>query len=128
MDGLIVNQPHAGLIIEGKKQWELRNRHAPKSKIGSEIYLLSKGNILGKIKIKYSKGPVDLEELKITAHLHKTNLDKLGGSFSLYVWEVDISEKFERPKKYLHPNGAQVWIKNVLLFEHYMQGKITTYF
>lgn len=128
MDGLIVNQPYADLIIEGKKQWELRSRHAPKSKIGSEVYLLSKGNMLGKIKIKYSKGPVDLKELQETVHLHQSNLEGLDDSFSSYAWEVDVSEKFETPEKYLHPNGAQIWVKNVLPFKNYVKGKITTYF
>lgn len=128
MDGLIVNPPYANLIIDGKKEWELRSRPAPPSKIGSEIYLLSKGKILGKIRIQSSKGPITISELKNSVYLHQVSLDNLDESLLLYVWDIRISKKFKVPKKYLHPNGAQVWVKNVLMFDSFKKEKITTYF
>ncbi len=127
MDGLIINQPYANLIINGQKSWELRSRPAPKSKIGFEIYLLSKGNILGKIKIQSSHGPINQKKLKDNIHLHRVSLDELDDSLILYVWEISISERFRVPKKYLHPNGARIWVRNVLLLDHHTKGKITTY-
>ena len=128
MDGLIVNQPYANLIINGQKQWELRHRPPPKSKIGSAVYLLSNCKILGKIIIQSSKGPLTFEELTNTIHLHKVSPTKLDDSAVCYVWEITISEKFDVPKKYLHPYGAQIWVKNVLTSDYYAKGKITFYF
>ncbi len=127
MDGLIVKSPFADLIIDGNKRWELRSKPVPKSKIGNTILLLSQGNMLGKIKIKKNLGPFDVDELKKTVHLHNSNLDGLDDSFSTYVWEVEVTEKFVRPKRYFHPQGAQVWVKNVISLQQYMKGKINYY-
>ena len=128
MDGLIVKPPFADLIIGGNKQWELRNRPVPKSKLSSRLFLLSQGNMLGEIKITNSFGPINISELRKTTYLHNSNLKGLNYSFTTYVWEIKVLKKFSKPKKYFHPNGAQVWVKDVLPLHQYMKQKLNSYF
>ena len=128
MDGLIVKQPFADLIIDGKKQWELRSRPIPKNKIGSEVLLLSKGSILGRITLKKDLGSVNLQRLYETTHLHHSELDTLDKTFVTHVWEIRVTKKFDHPKKYAHPNGARVWVKNVAGLEKTAKEEITNYF
>ncbi|MCV0392006.1 MAG: ASCH domain-containing protein [Nitrosopumilus sp.] len=127
MDGLIINEPYANMIINNQKKWELRSRKPPSEKIGTEIGLLSKGHLLGKIIIENSKGPLSIKELKKTKDLHKSDVSFLSPDFSSYAWEIEVAEVFEKPKKYVHPMGARVWVKDVKLVEDYMKNKITYY-
>ena len=127
MDGLIVNQPYANLIIDGKKKWELRTRKPPTDKINSEVYLLSAGKMLGTIKITNTEGPLGIDELKNNYSLHRSYIEDLNDDFVSYAWNIDICNVFDEPKKYFHPNGARVWVKNVSLMENYMKNKITSY-
>ena len=60
MDGLIIKEPFASMIIDGGKIWELRSREPPKNKIKSKIALLSHGKVLGTIEITGSRGPLTL--------------------------------------------------------------------
>lgn len=94
MNGLIVLQPYADRIISGKKRFEYRKKQPPQDKINVSIFLLSKGFALGKIKIDCIVKNVNT---------------------GFYGWDITVLEKFDRPKKYFHPNGAQVWVKKVLL-------------
>ena len=127
MDGLIVNQPYANLIVQGKKQWELRSRHPPSNKLNSEIYLLSRGKILGIINIRQSHGPLSLDELEECLHLHRSELGGLDKSFTSFAWEIELCDAFTEPKKYVHPNGARVWVKDVLPAEVYEKNMLTHY-
>ena len=128
MDGLIVNQPYADLIIKGEKTWELRNRKPPANKINSEIFLLSKGNMLGTIKILGTNGPLDSNSLRKNYHYHKSQVESIDDDYESYAWEVEVCKTYSKPQKYFHPVGAQVWVKNVLPFSKYMESKITNYF
>lgn len=128
MDGLIINQPYANMIIKEEKKWELRNRKPPSNKINSEIYLLSKGNMLGTIKIVGTNGPLDASTLKKNYIQHKTPIESIDDDYESYVWELEVCKTFSEPQKYFHPAGAQVWVKNVIPYSKYMEGKITNYF
>lgn len=92
MDGLIVLQPFANLIITGGKKWELRNYKPPADKISIPIYLLSEKKVLGEIVInscRYSQV--------------KHN----------YFWIIQVLKKYPKPKSYNHKNGAQIWVRDV---------------
>ena len=127
MDGLIVNQPFANLIIKKKKRWELRAKRPPAEKINLEMYLLSQGYMLGKIKIKNIAGPLKFNELKEKHYLDHSSVDHIDNTFSCYAWEISVCETFGEPKKYVHPHGARVWVKNVLSMEQYLRSKLTSY-
>ena len=112
MDGLIVKQPFADLIASGNKTWELRSRSAPKEKINKEILLLSSGYALGKIKIKKCFEVTKKEIIK-NKKKHLGEINNTSENFYLHVWEVNVTKKFTKPKKYSHPMGARVWVKNI---------------
>lgn len=123
MNGFIINPPYAEMVISGRKQWELRNRQAPKSKIGKTIFLLSRGHVLGKIQITKSLGPFGIEKLKDTFHLHQCDFTNTFEDFETFAWEIKVIERFDPPKRYKHPNGAQIWVKDV-----FPSNKMNDYF
>ena len=92
MNGLIVLEPYATEIITSMKEDEYRSRPPPKHYRNVPIYLLSGGYILGRIKI-IGFGPT-------------RNLDG-------YYWRIKVITKNKTRIKYNHPNGAQVWVKNI---------------
>lgn len=94
MQGLIVLQPYADKIISGQKRFEYRKTKPPQNKIQQIIFLLSGGFALGKIIID-----------GVTKNLNT----------GYYGWDIIVFEKFDKPRKYFHPNGAQVWVKKVVL-------------
>lgn len=112
MEGLIVKQPYAELIINGEKEWELRNRCPPSKKLSKELYLLSSGKVLGKIKIEthWIANKKDLEK-NIDKHCSETSF--LPKHHVSHVWKIQVTKKFSKPKKYVHPTGARVWVNNV---------------
>ena len=92
MNGLIVLEPYATQIINGEKESELRYRIPPKQYQQTIIYLLTGGYILGRIKIT------------------GFGWDDYQGT---YYWRIKVITKYKNRKKYNHPNGAQVWVKDV---------------
>ena len=94
MDGLIVLQPDANRIINRLKKTEFRNKMPPEGKINTPLYLLSGGYAVGKFKIAgFGRGKLNFR----------------------YGWRIKVIKKFSKPKKYKHPMGAQIWVKNVKL-------------
>ena len=112
MNGLIVKQPYADLIINGKKKWELRNNTPPKHHINTDIFLLSKGFILGIMKIVDYYLP-SIDELKQTNHLHHSGIYWDGQMQDTYAWIIKIIKRYDTPVRYDHPNGAQIWVLDV---------------
>ena len=90
MNGMIILQPFAQEIINGKKHHEYRSRPLPIKYLNVPIFLLSKKKILGIIKF--------------------TESVKFGSDYS---WKIEVIEKWFRQLDYDHPNGAQCWVKNV---------------
>lgn len=127
MEGLIVNEPYASMIINGEKTWELRSRTPPTDKFRKELFLLSKGQVLGIIAINDTVGPLDYKHLKNSFEYHKSYVDDTHDDFALFAWEIEVRDKFPERVRYEHPTGARVWIKNVKLVNVILQDKITNY-
>jgi len=97
------------MIIEGRKSLELRFRRPPSSKFGRRVYLLSSGEALGIIKIVSCSGPFSKAEL-----LERSDEHLVGNPISdQYGWNVEVVKRFRKRKKYSHPRGARIWLKNV---------------
>ena len=96
MIGLIVLQPYADQIINREKKIEYRKQKCPKKYMDTPIYLLSKGKALGIIKF-----------------INVNWFSEADGV--IYGHVVEVIKKFVPAKDYDHPNGAQVWIKDVKL-------------
>jgi len=112
--GLIVREPFATLIVEGRKVWEIRKS---RTRIRGEVLILSNGFALGKAELVDVLGPFTPEELAEHADKHRAGFDFLAeysGGKPLYAWVFRNAEKFERPLKVKVPRGAQVWANVVV--------------
>jgi len=92
-DGLIVKQPYADEIMTGVKTMEYRKKKLPDDKYYIDVFILSEGSILG------------------TASFDKC-LDSEGGTFQ---WHIRRVNKFPESKKYIHPKGARIWVRDVVV-------------
>ena len=109
MDGIVVLEPYATLVIDGKKSLELRSRRPPASKVGKQIYLLSSGEILGIVRITSFSGPLSEVQLQARFLEHRVPEPKPG----VYAWKLEVVKRFARRRKYVHPRGARVWLRKV---------------
>ena len=90
-DGLLIKQPYADQIMNREKVVEYRVRRLPEEKYYVDIYILSEGHILG------------------TASFDRCNETDNG-----FEWHIRRVSKIPQPKKYIHPKGARVWIREVV--------------
>ncbi len=90
MRGILIQQPFASNIIKGNKKTEYRKYKLPDMYLHKAIYLLSKGKVLGKIILSWKSTHEDDYRYRITVH-----------------------EIFNPPKNYVHPKGAQLYVKKV---------------
>ncbi|HIP25738.1 MAG TPA: ASCH domain-containing protein [Archaeoglobus profundus] len=109
--GLIVKEPYASLIIRGEKIWEVRKR---RTNVRGEIFIISNGKILGKVKLIDVLGPFTVDELAKYFDKHRVSYEKLkeySRGSKLYAWVLVEAKKFDKPIKVKIPRGAQVWVK-----------------
>ena len=91
LQGFIVKQPYSNQIINGTKKYEFRNFKT--TKLNIPVYLLSGGMVLGKI---------------MFTEIRKNNINWK------YAWKIKVLEKYSKPWKYAHPQGAIRWVKKVI--------------
>ncbi len=111
MRGLIVKEPYASLIVRGEKVWEIRKR---KTNIRGEIFIVSNGRILGKVRLVDVLGPFTAEELAKHEDKHRVSyefLKEYSKGNSLFAWVFEDAEMFEEPIEVEVPKGAQVWVR-----------------
>ncbi|WP_048148335.1 ASCH domain-containing protein [Palaeococcus ferrophilus] len=109
MKGLIVREPYATLIVEGKKVWEIRKQ---RTSVRGTVLILSNGRALGKVKIVDVLGPFTPEELEAHVDKHHASpefLREYSKGKPLYAWVLSDAQKFEKPKRVEIARGAQVW-------------------
>jgi hypothetical protein len=84
---LIVKEPWASQIVTDKKRIEFRSR---KTHIRGRIGIVAAGTktIIGEVDLIGCEGPVD----------------------DLYNWLLANAVRYDRPKHYRHPPGAQIWV------------------
>ena len=110
MKGLIVREPFASWIVEGKKIWEIRKSS---TKIRGEIFIISKKKAIGKVELVDVLGPFTPEELANHKDKHLADYDflkKYAKGKKLYVWVLSNPQKFKEPKEIIMANGAQIWV------------------
>lgn len=93
IDGLLIKKKFVNLILAGAKTQENRNYLLPRDKINIAIYVLSEGRVWAKIRF---------------------NVDAVDNK-GLHTWGFSVIETYPAGKPYVHPNGAQRWVKNVKL-------------
>jgi len=112
--GLIVKEPFATLIVEGKKTWEIRKS---RTRVRGEVLILNRGMAIGKAELVDVLGPFTPEELASHQEKHRATLEFLreySNGKPLYAWVFRNAEKFETPKRIGISKGAQVWANVVV--------------
>lgn len=105
---LIVRKPYADLIVTGAKPWELRSR---KVNIRGRIGIIQAGSglIIGEVDLigwhEYSY--LNLVNAKM---MHLVDDHKMLRKWPI-AWVLENPLKYETPVKYVHPPGAQSWVK-----------------
>jgi hypothetical protein len=110
--GLVVRAPWAGLIVDGKKTWELRgSATAHRGRTG--IILSGAGTVVGEAELVDVIGPLSPGKLAETKAFHRVN-DVLSSPVkyrSVYAWVFDEARRYDIPVPYNHPKGAVIWVK-----------------
>jgi len=110
--GLIVREPYASLIVEGKKVWEIRKT---RTKIRGEILIISNGKAIGKAELVDVLGPFTPEELAEHEDKHCASVSfEYSNGKPLYAWVLRNAEKFDRPKEVEMAKGVQIWANVVV--------------
>ena len=111
MRGLIVREPYASMIVEGKKNWEIRRW---KTRVRGEVYIISGGKLVGKVELVDVLGPFTVDELEAHFDKHRAGRDFLEAysrGSKLYAWVFRNPVKFEKPVKVSIPRGVRVWVR-----------------
>jgi len=106
---LIVQQPWIGLILEGMKTWEMRNRP---TNIRGQIALIEAGTglIAGETEIIDSHDyPIHYATIDYYYDKHRIDDHALLEKWR-YPWVMKNSMRYEKPIPYNHPSGAVVWV------------------
>lgn len=112
--GLIIRQPYAEWIVEGKKIWEIRKS---RTRIRGEVLIISGGKALGKAELVDVLGPFTPEELAKHGDKHLVDypfLREYSSGKPLYAWVFKNATKFERPVEVKLKKGVQVWANVVI--------------
>ena len=111
MRGLIIKKKWLDLILDGKKNWEIRGSD---TKIRGRIYLIESGSglIRGKVNLVESF-PVDFPKLKENLHKHHVPYLAIGlmNYKKPHAWVLDKAERYLHPVPYTHPKGAIIWVR-----------------
>ncbi|WP_461866699.1 ASCH domain-containing protein [Thermococcus sp.] len=111
MRGLIVKEPFASWIVEGKKVWEIRKS---RTKVRGRILIINKGKAIGSVELIDVLGPFTPEELAQHEDKHMVSydfLEKYSKGKKLYAWVFQNPEKFSSPERVKVSKGAQIWVK-----------------
>jgi len=109
--GLIVREPYATLIVRGEKVWEIRKR---RTNVRGEIYIISSGMIIGKVRLVDVLGPFTVDELAEHRDKHRLSYEELrsyAGNCRLFAWVLRDAVEFKKPVRVKVPKGAQVWVR-----------------
>jgi hypothetical protein len=109
MKGLVVAEPWVGLILSGKKTWEMRT--GPWKHRGL-IGLIRKksGLVVGVAELVENRPPVtSLQAYAEAESFHRIPPDRQSAAFSsgwTTPWVLTNARALKRPVPYVHPSGA----------------------
>jgi hypothetical protein len=106
--GLIIKKQWLDLILEGKKIWELRGSRTKKREIISLIESGS-GEIKGSCKLVNCIGPLTEKQFNDNKEKHQS-LSLQPPYKKTYAWVLSEPKRFEKGIKYIHPQGAIIWV------------------
>ena len=104
--GLIVQQPWLNLILSGQKTMDLRSST---THIRGDVAILHDGKIWGYVDLYDVIGPMSQAEIMYREEEHKVPYQSIGNYD--YGWKFRNLRLLKKPRKYKHPQGAQIWVK-----------------
>ena len=112
--GLLVRDPYASQLLDGKKIWEIRGR--PTQIRGPVVIIKSgTGQVFGTANLVRVLGPLDLEDLVAAPELARDERDELrlhGLPYpKTYAYVFSNPKWFDHPIRYRHPSGAVTWVR-----------------
>ena len=131
MRGLIIKQPWIAYTLNGNKPFEIRTRP---TRIRERIGLIcaGTGEVWGEVDVAmcecYSKDSAihisaSAMGMGITGDLGETVKRDIARyvhmlpSDELFLWGFDNIIRYDKPRKYKHPQGAQTWIREIEFME-----------
>lgn len=108
MKGLIIKQPWIDLILDGKKDWEIRGNN---TSIRGKIYLIQSGSglITGEVELVDSLY-LTLDEYKTSQNHHCIENTFQFPYKKTYAWVLKNPVRYKEPIPYKHPMGAVIWV------------------
>lgn len=112
--GLLIRQPFADWIADGKKTWEIRGSA---SKVRGRIAIIASGTgtVVGTCELFAVEGPLTLGKFRSNGKKLNRQSSKIPGSLPYgdhtYAWVLRGAKRLRKPVHYDHPRGAVVWVK-----------------
>lgn len=110
---LVIDEPWIGLILEGRKTWEMRSK--PTS-IRGPFGLIRKGSgrIVGTASLVGCGASLDAAGLCAAADRHgmpEGQIQDATRNRWTVPWQLEDVRAFRAPVRYQHPSGAVTWVK-----------------
>lgn len=110
--GLIIDEPWIGLILSGKKTWEMRSAN---TKIRSPIGLIRKrsGQVVGVADLVECRPPLNQKDYADHETFHRIPPERQPGAISggwTRPWVFANARALRQPIPYRHPSGAVIWV------------------
>ena len=108
--GLVVREPYASWIVDGRKTWELRRWP---THVRGRIGIVSGGQLLGDVELVGVEGPFALEELGAFRHLHhgaEEFLRAYAGGRPLWAWVLRGARRYPEPLAVPPHPGRRLWV------------------
>lgn len=114
MNGLIIKKIWLDLILTGKKTWEIRGS---KTQVRGKIALIESGSgmVVGHAELVDVIGPLSRDDLLANTKRHHVTADVIRQGLQYakpHAWVLKNARRYHRPKPYIHPQGAVIWVKN----------------
>lgn len=112
MKGLVIREPWIGMIIAGKKFWEMRSKA---TSIRGEIGLIRAGSglVCGVAELVDCMSALTPERMLETVDCHAIPIDQQPGAIAngwTVPWVLRNVRRVEPPVPYVHPFGAVTWV------------------
>lgn len=110
MKGLVVKEPWIGLILSGKKTWELRSRD---TRVRGRIALIRKrsGTVVGVANLTGTLPKLSRSALRSNVMCHQVPEQEIGENFRWNTaWVLEHARPLCERVPYSHPPGAVIWV------------------
>jgi len=110
--GLVIDEPWIGLILAGRKTWEMRSRD---TKVRGPIGLVRKGSgkVFGIADLVDSRAPLPAREYARHEQFHCIPQDRQAGAIAggwTRPWVLTNVRALRTPVRYRHRPGAVIWV------------------